>query len=82
VSAAQRRAFHNATAFQLGSNPEHDKHQFGKVGRGIDDRLGQRSQAPSGALRVACYHQKVGCVTRQAVDRRNHHHIARAKFFH
>jgi hypothetical protein len=39
-----------------------------EIGRGIDNRLGNREQARPGTLHVAGDHQKAGCVAREAVN--------------
>jgi hypothetical protein len=63
VGPAPRRALGDAAAFELRGNAKHGKNKLGEIGRGIDNRLGNRTQARPGALHVASDHQKVGRVT-------------------
>ena len=53
IGAASRRALLDASAFELRGDAKHGENQFRKIGRGIDDRLGQRTQAGPGLLKVA-----------------------------
>jgi hypothetical protein len=45
VGPAPRGAFENAAAFELGGDAKHGEHKLGKIGRGIDNRLGNRTRA-------------------------------------
>ena len=76
VGAASCCAFGDAAAFQLRGDAKHGKHKLGKIARGIEHRLRQRTQASPGALHVAGDHQKVGRVAREAVNCRDYHHVA------
>jgi pimeloyl-ACP methyl ester carboxylesterase len=53
VGTAARAALGDASAFQLGGDAKHGKNKLGKIGRRIDNRLGNRTQARAGALHVA-----------------------------
>jgi hypothetical protein len=70
-----RRALGNATAFELGRDAKHGKDELGEIGRGINNRFGNRTQAGAGELHVAGDHQKIGRITREAVNCRNDDNI-------
>src|SRR5882724_5212250 len=61
-------ALGDTAAFELRGDAKHGKDKLGKIGRGIDNRLGNRTQARAGALHVAGDHQKIGRITREAVN--------------
>jgi hypothetical protein len=65
---ASCRALGDAAAFKFRGNAKHGKDKLGEIGRGIDNRLGNRTQARPGALHVAGDNQKVGRVTREPVN--------------
>jgi len=46
------------------------------IGRRIDNRLGNRTQARAGALHVAGDHQKIGRIAREAINGRGDDNIA------
>ena len=69
-------AVEDAAAFELRGNAKDRKNDLGKIGRGIEERLGQRTDARPGLLHLAGDDQKVGRVTRQAVNCRDDHHVA------
>jgi hypothetical protein len=52
------------------------KDKLGKIGRGIDNRLGKGSQARAGALHVTGDEQKIGRVAREAINGRNDDNIS------
>jgi hypothetical protein len=62
LASARPRALDDATAFKFRGNAKHGKDKLGKIGRRIEDRLGNRTQARPGALYVTGDHQKIGCV--------------------
>jgi hypothetical protein len=82
AGTAARGAFGDAAAFELRRNPKHGKDKFGKIGRRIDNWLGNRTQARAGALHVAGDDQKVGRVTRDAVNGGDDDNIAVIKDSH
>ena len=71
----------NAGAFQLRRNAKDGKDDLGKVGRGVEVRLGQRTDTGSGALHLTRDHQRVGRVAREPVNRQSDHHVAGGKPF-
>jgi hypothetical protein len=82
IGPAPRSAFENAAAFEVRRDAKHGKDKFGKIGRGIDNRLGNRAQARSGALHVAGDHQKIGRIAREAVNGRGDDNIAGGEAAH
>src|SRR5271156_4388223 len=62
VSAAPCGAVEDAAAFELRGNAKDRKNDLGKIGRGIEERLGQRTDARPGLLHLAGDKQKVGRV--------------------
>jgi hypothetical protein len=66
LALPRRGALHDSAALKLGGNPKHRQYQLREVGRGIDNRLGQRPQASPGALHVEGDHQEVSRVAREA----------------
>jgi hypothetical protein len=79
VGPAARRAFENAAALQPRRHAEDRKDDLGKIGRGVEERLGQRTDTGSGALHVAGDNQKVGCIAGEAVNGRGDNDIAGRK---
>ena len=53
IGTAKRRALLDASSLKLGGHAKHGKHELGKVGRGVHDRLGDRAKASTGLLQVA-----------------------------
>jgi hypothetical protein len=48
IGPSPRRALGAASAFELCRDAKHDKDKLGKIGRRIDNRLGNRTQACAG----------------------------------
>jgi hypothetical protein len=76
IGPAPRRALGYTPAFELRRDAKHGKDKLGKIGRGIDNRLGNRTQARAGAPRVAGNHHKIGRIAREAVNGRGNDNIA------
>jgi hypothetical protein len=57
IDPAPRRALGDAAAFKLRCDAEHGKDKLGKIGRCIDNRLGNRTQA-----------RTARCISREAVN--------------
>ena len=53
IGPAARGAFEDAATFELRRDAKQGKDKLGKIRRGIDNRLGNRTQACAGALHVA-----------------------------
>jgi hypothetical protein len=68
-----------STPIKAARRPSMATDKLRKIRRGIDNRLGNRTQARPGALHVAGDHQKVGRVARQPVNRRSDDNIAGGK---
>jgi len=75
-------AAREATALELRGDAKHGEDKLGAIGRGIDNRLGNRTQARAGALHAAGDHPKIGGVAREPVNRWNDHNIAVGKGGH
>ena len=76
VGPAARGAFENASAFELRRDAKDRKDDLGEVGRGIEERLGQRPDTSPGALHVPGDNQKVGRVAGEALNGRGEDNIA------
>ena len=68
-------------AFQLRRNAKDCKDDLGKVGRGVEVRLGQRTDTGSGALHLTRDHQRVGRVAREPLNDPSSHHSSEASRF-
>ena len=60
----------DASALQLRSDTENRKDDLGKIGSGVEVRLGEGTVTGTSALHIAGDHQQVSRVTRQWVNRR------------
>jgi hypothetical protein len=70
VGSAARRAFENASAFELRRDAQHGKDKLGKIRGRIDNRLCNRTQAGPGALHIAGDNEKVGRIAGEAINSR------------
>ena len=75
-------AVEDAAAFELRGNAKDRKNDLGKIGRGIEEWLGQRADTGPGALHVARDYQQIGRVARKPINGGGDNNIAGGEGLH